>query len=107
MKNRLDFFTKEVVDGITENDYLGSALPSLSLTTADSHRVTEVTEYRPDLVSFKFFGSYNYGWLIALHNNMLDPISEMTRGRRIFIPDLTEYYRVYLRERVSSSNNAR
>ncbi len=55
--------------------------------------VTDITyvienfyEGRLDLISAVFYDEPRWWWLIAQYNNMLDPISETTAGRIIYIP---------------------
>ena len=83
------------VDGNFELDYLDSPLPNVDLPTETTIRLTVVMQYRPDLVSLKAFGNYNMGWLIALHNDFLDPIYDFEIGREVKIPNLDSYYRYY------------
>lgn len=55
--------------------------------------VTDITyvienfyEGRLDLVSAVFYDEPRWWWVLAQYNNMLDPISETTAGRIIYIP---------------------
>lgn len=41
---------------------------------------------RPDMIASLFYNEPRYWWVIAQHNNILDPFSEMVTGRLIFIP---------------------
>lgn len=85
------------VDGNTELDYLDTHLLDMELETSRKFMVGDVTKYRPDLISFLMYGNYNFGWLIAYHNGMLDPVAEFTTGRSIDIPSMDSYYRFYNR----------
>ena len=80
-----------------ELDYLSSAIGSMQLRTIEIFTVTAATENRIDLISFKYYGTYNLGWLIAFHNDMIDPVNETVAGKRINIPSLDDYYRFYNR----------
>lgn len=80
-----------------ELDYLNSAFVGMELKTIDVLTITSATEHRPDLVSMKYYGNYNMGWLIAYHNKMLDSILDFSVGRRVNIPSLDDYYRYYNR----------
>ena len=91
--NKTKFFYKEVELGeYIELDYLDTNIVKMDLTTEDVFTVTAPYEYRPDLISMKVFGEYHYGWLIALHNDLLDPVFELTVGKRLNIPDMDEYF---------------
>jgi len=48
-------------------------------------------EFRPDLLSEKFYGSPFYDWLICINNGIKDPLKELTKGKRIVIPDINNY----------------
>lgn len=95
--DRRDFYESAMVDGNLELDYLSSKLPKMSLSTVEYHTVDIVTQYRPDLISLKYYGNYHFGWLIAEHNEFLDPIMDFYSPRVVKIPSLTEYYQFYNR----------
>lgn len=78
--------------GNYELDYLDSPLIKKRFTTTQKYRIDGVFENRPDLISLRFSGSYHYGWLIALHNDIMDPFEEFYQGRVIDIPDFDEYF---------------
>lgn len=79
--------------GETELDYLNTNISSMDLETNERVRITAAFEGRPDLLSFRFYGNWNLGWLIAYHNDMLDPVEELTVGAIVDIPSLDSYYR--------------
>jgi hypothetical protein len=87
--------TKAVVN--TELNYLDAKTITMNLKQADVFVVTDTTEYRPDLISLKFFDSYDYGWLLALYNGFLDPVFDFKSGTKIKIPDISDYFRFYSR----------
>lgn len=97
MKKRTDFYSEVVVNNIKERDMLSDSLLNMDIRTIGNYRITSVTEKRPDLISLKFYGSYHYGWLLALHNGFLDSINDFVSGIEIKIPDLSDYYRDYSR----------
>lgn len=93
MSNRLNLY--KTVDN--EKDPLMTALVGMKLTTQQTYTVTGITAARLDLVSYKFYNSFDYGWLIAEHNDILDPFGEVTVGKVLKIPDLMDYFRFYNR----------
>ena len=97
--SRTSLYRTVDVDGNQEPDYLDTSIGDLSLTTIDSMVINMAFEGRPDLISYNYYGNYNLGWLIAYHNDMLDPQREMVAGVRINIPSLDEYYRFVNRNR--------
>ena len=94
---RRDFYDVVTVDGIKELDYLTSRLNVMELDTVEYHIVDTVTEYRPDLISLRYFGNYDLGWLIAEHNGFLDTVNEFYCPRVVRIPSLTQYNQYYNR----------
>jgi len=97
MTNRKYFYNIKNVDGSTELDYIESPLHTMNLKTFRKERVTQAFAGRIDLISFKYYGSYDLGWLICEHNNILDPFTEITVGKVLDIPSLDDYYRYYNR----------
>lgn len=95
MKERKWFFNETKVNGNVELDYLNHHYTEMQLETATSFVIPKVFQYRPDLISLRFYGNYHMGWLIAHHNNFLDPIYEFEFGKEIMIPDLDSYFRYY------------
>jgi len=92
MDNRNLLFKIVENNGNTIFDYLDTEIQNMDLTTTKVVRITAMYESRPDLLSFHSYNNWNLGWLIAYHNDMLDPQSEMTVGRLVKIPSLEEYY---------------
>jgi nucleoid-associated protein YgaU len=54
--------------------------------TDELYRVPAGGESRLDLISQKFYGVPDLWWVIALVNNMLDPLVGATTGQNIRIP---------------------
>ena len=100
MDTRGSFFPIENVRNNREYDILKTEINRMSLRTSSLYRITSATENRMDLISQIHFGSYNYGWLISLHNNFLDPFNDYYAGRVINIPSMEGYYRFYNRHSV-------
>jgi len=44
------------------------------------------TQFRPDLISYKFYGEPTYWWIIVLHNHLKDPLFDLTTGTVLRIP---------------------
>ena len=45
-------------------------------------------EHRPDLISFLFYDTVTYDWMIMMYNNIKDPFQELNVGDRILLPKL-------------------
>jgi len=42
-------------------------------------------EYRTDLISYKFYGTAKYDWIIEEVNNIKDPIKDVVVGKKLII----------------------
>ena len=100
MEERGSFMQKVRVNGNTELDILKTPLQNINLRTVEQYRITSVTANRPDLISAMFYGSYNYAWLISLHNGFVDPFNEYEVGKLINIPSMEDYYKFFNRNSI-------
>tara|TARA_R110000737_G_C14226328_1_gene421940 strand:+ start:187 stop:486 length:300 start_codon:yes stop_codon:yes gene_type:complete len=41
---------------------------------------------RPDLLSFKIYGTPDYWWLLCAANKIIDPFEQLTAGKQIIVP---------------------
>lgn len=106
--NKTKYFYKEKeLDDHKELDYLDTELVHMNLNTVDTFIVTAPFEYRPDLISMKVFGDYHYGWLLCLHNDVLDPVFHFEKGVSVNIPSIDQYFRYFNRNTYSRPRNRR
>lgn len=61
---------------------------------------------RLDLIANAFYGEPRYWWILAQINNILDPHTEVSEGRIIFVPK-KERLLLLLNGRVGGSNSTR
>ena len=61
-------------------------------------------ENKADLISYKYYGAVNYWWLICEVNNITDPLTELTRGKQLAIPSLSDIL-LYIQSKQSSNYN--
>ena len=52
------------------------------------HTVTVIDQLRPDLISYRFYGTVDYFWIILLANDILDPFN-MRQNTILRIPSTT------------------
>jgi len=64
------------------------------------YRVDAVDWMRPDLISYKCYGTVNYYWLIMLVNGVFDPFHELEVGRLLTIPNMLDIYSFYKQYRM-------
>lgn len=51
------------------------------------HVVSNVEEYRPDIIAYKYYGDANYAWVILSANNLKTPY-QLLGGMKLVIPSL-------------------
>lgn len=95
IKERKYFFNEVTVNGNTELDYLNHNYTDMRLETDTNFRIPRAFRFRPDLISLKFYGNYHMGWLIAHHNDFLDPIFDFKEGYNLKIPNMDSYFRYF------------
>jgi hypothetical protein len=93
LDHRTEMYRKINYEGNEELDYLTSNFNNMNLTTIANETVTSMTVNRVDLISFKHYRNYHYGWLILEHNGIIDPVEEIFIGRTLKIPSLEDYFR--------------
>lgn len=81
------------VNNTNELDYLNTQLPDMKLSTIDSITINAGIENRPDLISYRFYGNFDYGWLICHHNDIDDPTTGFPISKVINIPSLDDYFK--------------
>ena len=42
---------------------------------------------RPDMISFRVYGNARYAWLVLQYNTIVDPVTELTPGTEILLPE--------------------
>ena len=85
-------------NGSKELDYIRTTIDGVGgLPLADTFTIEGPFVDRPDLISMRYFGNYHLGWLICEYNDIIDPFTEFTLGKKIKIPYLDEYYRFFNR----------
>lgn len=91
--DRLLFYEKVTVNGIEELDYLSNTLSNFTMKYPVSYyTVLESDLVRPDLISYKMYGSVAYWWVILLVNDVIDPFTGVEVGQVLTIPALLDVY---------------
>lgn len=99
--DRTKFYSKVIVNGIEEPDYLNRALGSFVMNhTPTYYRVDESDVSRPDLISYTNYRTVAYWWIICLVNKIQNPLTEIEAGDILTIPHLSDIYIFYKRYRV-------
>jgi Base plate wedge protein 53 len=91
--NRTDFFNIITVNGNKEYDYLYNSLSGFVMNYPISYyQITESDVMRPDLISYKIYGTVDYWWLILFVNDIQDPLNDIKSGTIIKIPSILDIY---------------
>ena len=98
---RTDFFKTKVVDGNTEVDPLQNMLGTFSMKRDYAiHKIKEYENKRPDLVSYRYYNTIEYWWIICVANDIQCPLSEFVAGKDIKIPSILDIADFYRKEKV-------
>lgn len=95
LSERRYLYPVATVDGKRELDFIRSSIDAMNLKTSQQWKIPSQFEHRPDLISYKFFGTYHLGWLLARHNGFMDMTFDFNTGVTLKIPDITDFYKYY------------
>lgn len=94
--NRTKFYNKTVVNNIQEVDLLYHNLSKFKMKYDPTYYRADTTDVmRPDLISYKNYGTIRYWWIVCLVNNIHNPFSDITVGAIIKIPNILDIYDFY------------
>lgn len=101
--NRSDFYARETVDAIVELDFLHNPLSSFSMTYGlNYYRVTSSDLMRPDLISYKCYGTVEFWWVLMLVNSIDCPLSDLSIGQILVVPNKIDIYNFQKKFRIIS-----
>ena len=90
---RTNFYTVVRNDEIDEYDYLHNNLTKFTTTYALSYyRIEQGDLMRPDLISYRIYGTIDYWWLICMINGIQNPLKDMVVGALLEIPSVLDIY---------------
>jgi hypothetical protein len=102
---RTQFYTIQTItpsgatSTVRELDYLWNSLSNFSLSYEPGYyRVKSIDLMRPDLISYKVYGTVQFWWIILLINNIENPFTGLVVGQILTIPnklDIYEYQKTY------------
>lgn len=94
--NRTNFYNIENVDAIQEKDLISNITDVFDKKSEYSfYTVTDVDLLRPDLISFKLYGSDVYWWILMKANDIEDIWNDLYVGMILVVPsfrDIEKYY---------------
>jgi hypothetical protein len=81
------------VDGKDEIDFLYNNLSKFKLHYQESYyRITEPDLLRPDLISYQYYNTVDFWWVIMLVNNIQNPLTDLEIGMLIKVPNILDIY---------------
>ena len=94
--NRLKFYKTVTVNKTKELDFLYHNLSKFVMTYEVAYyRVCLDDLMRPDMISYKNYGTVDYWWLICFINNIFDPFHDFEVGQMLKIPNILDVYTFY------------
>jgi len=103
--NRTNFYHIETVDGTNELDFLYNSLSEFSTEYPLSYyRVTGIDLMRPYLISYRYYGTVRFWWVIMLINGIDNPLADMEVGQILKIPSKLDIYSFQKKFRVRRSS---
>lgn len=90
--SRLELMDVVTVDGISEVDSLSSKFREfVPVRKISTHRVIGDEVRRPDMISYREYGTPYLWWFVLKVNSIDDPFS-LVEGALLKIPNVTDYY---------------
>lgn len=95
---RTNFLQTVNVDDVLQKD-LGSfeLPPHYKFDNVSYYKVREVDVARPDLISYRCYGTTNYWWFLMEYNGICDIWNDIFEDQILEIPSLNDI-RTYIRE---------
>ena len=91
--NRLDFYTTVVNNDIEEVDYLYNNLTKFKMIYPVGYYVVHENDLmRPDMISYKVYGTVVYWWLIMMVNGIGDIFTDLEVGLTLQIPNVLDIF---------------
>ncbi len=102
--DRTNFYQEVAVFGTKELDHLWNSLSGFEMQYQPSYyRVTSPEHMRPDRVSFKVYGVVDFWWVVCLVNGITNPLTELTEGLLLTIPNKLDIYNFQRKYRLRRS----
>jgi hypothetical protein len=91
--DRTDFYKIVAVDGINEFDYLNNSLSEFKTEyPVRYYRLTSSDVMRPDLISWQFYQTVDFWWLVCYVNKIINPLRDLVPGQVIIIPNIMDIF---------------
>ena len=106
ISERTNYLNKELVDDITQYDLGSLYMDSYDFGKLGYYRVRKHEECRPDIISFRIYGTQNYWWFIMWFNGFMDAWNDITENQVIKYPSIQKL-RDFLSQRLKKVRDNR
>jgi len=102
--NRTNFYHIEVVDEVNELDFLHNPLSEFTTEYPVSYyRISGTDLMRPDMISYKHYGTVRFWWILMLVNGINNPLCDIEVGQILKIPSKLDIYNFQKKFRIRRS----
>ena len=91
--NRSNFYPKVIINTVTLNEF-GNGYYNRFFEIKrplSYYTVKQEDIQRPDLLSYKIYGTTDYWWLLMRYNQIFDIWNDLFSGKTLSIPDVLDY----------------
>lgn len=97
---RSRFYSTNTVNGIQEPDFLTNKFKDFAFKRPRQYYTVKHEDIqRPELISFKVYGSVNYWWIIMKVNNIEDVWHDLHVGVILEIPNINDVEEYVIKSR--------
>ena len=93
--DRTKFYQQTRIDGVPELDFLYNSLSYIDKTLeypVSMYRLTSRDIMRPDLISYRAYGTVSLWWVILAFNDIENPLTDLEPGMLIELPHKMDIY---------------
>lgn len=99
--DRSQFYHKVTVDGVNELDIIWNPISGFTMNYKPAYyRVINSDLMRPDLISWKCYGTVEFWWIIMVVNNIENPLTDLSEGQVLTIPHRLDIYDFQMKYKV-------
>jgi len=99
--DRTQFYTKTIVESEEEYDFLTNSLSDFVINYEPAYYSLQESDLlRPDAISYKFYKTSAYWWLICYINEVKDIFNDLYVGKLMIIPNVLDVYDFFKRYKV-------
>jgi len=91
--DRTKFYDVNTIEEITELDHLYNNLTKFKMVYPAGYYVVRQSDLiRPDLISYKSYGTVNFWWLLMMVNGIENIFTDLEVGLTLIIPNILDIY---------------